>query len=330
MVLQYTKENDLKLWKNWLAAAALVVSGSASAAWPEKPITLIVPFPAGGLADAVSRSLSEEVSRILGQPLIVENRPGANGRIGLELLARSPKDGYTFAATVPGMLIFQPVTEKAYKFDPLKDFEPLTIAVDTYNILVTHPRVSASGDLRELVAKAKAQPGQMNYGTPGNGSSFHFNTVVLTDKLGIKAAHVSYRGEAPALIDLAGGSIEFMLAGQSARPYIQDGRIKPIAVTSKQRLSILPDVPTFAELGVDFRTDGWVGFVAPAGVPEEVLDRLSDALRTAIKLPKVRDQISAMGYEPLGNSRGEFRNLVKERLEHYRGLIRSGAVKLED
>ena len=196
-------------------------------------------------------------------------------------------------------------------------------------MLVTHPRVSATGDLRELVAKAKANPGQMNYGTPGSGSSFHFNTVVLTDKLGIQATHVSYRGEAPALIDLAGGSIEFMLAGQSARPYIQDGKIKPIAVTSRQRVAILPNVPTFAELGVDFRTDGWVGYVAPAGVPREILDRVSEAFRAAIKLPKVREQIAAMGYEPVGNSREEFRGLIKDRLEHYRGLIRSGAVKID-
>ena len=320
----------MKFWKNWLAVAALAAVGSASAAWPEKPITLIVPFPAGGLADAVSRSLSEEISRILGQPLIIDSRPGANGRIGLELLTRAPKDGYTIAVTVPGLMIFQPLTEKTYKFDPLKDFEPITIAVDTYNVLVTHPSVSPTGDLREFVAKAKAQPGKMNYGTPGSGSSFHFNSVVLTDKLGIKATHVSYRGEAPALIDLAGGSIEFMLAGQSARPYIQDGKIKPIAVTSRQRVAILPNVPTFAELGVDFRTDGWVGYVAPAGVPKEVLDRLSDAFRTAIKVPKVREQIATMGYEPVGNSREEFRSLIKDRLEHYRGLIQSGKVKLEE
>lgn len=320
----------MTFWKNAIAVVALVASGAASAAWPEKPITLLIPFPAGGLADAVSRSLAEEVGRTLGQPLILENRPGANGRIGLEQMARAPKDGYTIAATVPGMLIFQPLTEKTYKFDPLKDFEPITIAVDTYNVLVTHPRVSATGDLRELVAKAKAQPGTMNYGTPGSGSSFHFNTVVLLDKLGIKATHVSYKGEAPALIDLAGGSIEFMLAGQSARPYIQDGKIKPIAVTSRQRVGILPNVPTLAELGVDFRTDGWVGFIAPAGVPKDVLDRLSEAFRAAIKLPKVREQIATMGYEPVGNSREEFRSLIKDRLEHYRSLIRSGAVKLEE
>ncbi len=320
----------MTFWKHGLAVVALALSGAASAAWPEKPITLIVPFPAGGLTDAVSRSLAEEVGRLLGQPLIVDSRPGANGRIGLEQLARAPKDGYTIAVTVPGLMIFQPLTEKTYKFDPLKDFEPITIAVDTYNVLVTHPGVSPTGDLREFVAKAKAQPGVMNYGTPGSGSSFHFNSVVLTDKLGIKAAHVSYRGEAPALIDLAGGSIQFMLAGQSARPYIQDGKIKPIAVTARQRVAILPNVPTFAELGVDFRTDGWVGYVAPAGVPKEVLDRLSDAFRTAIKLPKVREQIATMGYEPVGNSREEFRSLIKDRLEHYRGLIKSGAVKLEE
>ncbi|MDO9436405.1 tripartite tricarboxylate transporter substrate binding protein [Hydrogenophaga sp.] len=320
----------MKFWKNWLALAALAVVGSASAAWPEKPITLIVPFPAGGLTDAVSRSLAEEVGRLLGQPLIVDSRPGANGRIGLEQLARAPKDGYTIAVTVPGLMIFQPLTEKTYKFDPLRDFEPITIAVDTYNVFVAHPSISPAGDLREFVAKAKAQPGVMNYGTPGSGSSFHFNSVVLADKLGIKAAHVSYRGEAPALIDLAGGSIQFMLAGQSARPYIQDGKIKPIAVTARQRVAILPNVPTFAELGVDFRTDGWVGYVAPAGVPKEVLDRLSEAFRTAIKLPKVREQIATMGYEPVGNSREEFRSLIKDRLEHYRGLIQSGKVKLEE
>lgn len=315
--------------KIWIATAAIALAAPAFAAWPEKPITVIVPYPAGGLTDAVARVLAEDVQRQLGQPLIIESRPGAAGKIGLEQLLRAPRDGYTIAVTVPGLMVFSPLTDKTFKLDPLKDFEPLSMSVDTYTVLVAHPSVAPQGTLPELRAYAKANAGKLNYGTPGAGSSFHFNSIVLNERLGIDATHVPYKGEAPALIDLAGGSLQYMLAGQSARPYLQDGRIKAVAVAASQRVRALPNVPTLTELGVDFKTDGWVGFVAASGVPRPILDRLSEALRTAAQSAKAREQFLTMGYEPVGSTREEFRALIESRISRYGAMIRSGAVKLD-
>ena len=319
----------MKRFKVWIATVLTSLACTAQAAWPERPITVIVPYPAGGLADAVARALSDDLSRQLGQPVVVDNRPGGAGRIGLDQLVRAPRDGHTIAVTVPGLMVFSPLTDKSFKYDTRKDFEPLTVAVDTYMVLVAHPSVAPQGTVRELQAYAAARPGQVNYGTPGAGSSFHFNTIVLSGLLGFESFHVPYKGEAPALLDLAGGSLQFMLAGQSARPYIEDGKIKALAVTAHQRVQSLPRVPTLKELGIDFKSDGWVGFVAAAGVPAPVLERLSEALRNAVRSPKAREQFQAMGYEPVGNTRAEFRALIDSRLQRYGEMIRSGAVKLD-
>jgi len=275
----------------------------------------------------VARTVTDRLAVLLKQPVVLENKPGAGGNIGAMEVARSAPDGYTWMLGTDTIVTVNPHVYRNMPFKP-EDFKPVAILSQFGQTLVCHPGVGVKS-LSELMAKAKAQPGRFNYGTPGAGTSFHFNTVVMNDLLGIDATHVIYRGEAPALIDLAGGSIQFMLAGQSARPYIQDGRLKPLAVTSSQRIGALPHVPTFTELGIKFKTDGWVGYVAAAGVPATILERLSEAFRTAIRQPKVREQFAAMGYEPVGNTRAEFRNLLKTRIDYYGGLIRSGAVKLE-
>lgn len=309
-------------------AAALAWAAPAHAAWPDKPITLIVPYSAGGLTDTVTRVLSEELGRELGQPIVIENRPGAGGKIGLEQLKRAPKDGYTIALAVPATMVLLPLTEPNYKLEPLKDFEPITVAVDTFTVLVAHSSVAPTGSLKEFVAYAKANPGKLNYGTPGPGTSFHFNNVVLAQKLGIETTHVPYKGEAPALNDLAGGAIQYMLGTQSAKAYVDGGRIKALAVAASQRVASFPGVPTLKELGVDFKTDGWVGYVAPAGVSGDVLDRLNQAFVKALKVPKVQELFAGMGYIPVGNSRSEFRTLIGKSSQHYDELLKSGAVKL--
>ena len=180
----------------------------------------------------------------------------------------------------------------------------------------------------EFIALARSKPGKLNYGTPGAGTSFHFNNVFLANKLGIEAEHVPYKGESAALTDLAGGAIDYMLAGQAAKAFVDSGRIRALAVTSKQRVAAYPNVPTFRELGIDFTTDGWVGYVAPMGVPVAVLDRLNTAFVKAIQSPAVQRSFATMGYEPVGSSRQEFRKIIEGASRRYADILRTGAVKL--
>lgn len=312
----------------WLAALILSCCTSAWSAWPEKPITIIVPYAAGGLTDAVTRALTEALGRELGQPVVVDNRAGAGGKIGMEQLKRAPKDGYTIGLAVPGTMVTLPLTDPNYGISPLKDFEPITAAVDTFTVLAVSKNVLPSGELKDFIALARSKPGKLNYGTPGAGTSFHFNNVFLANKLGIEAEHVPYKGESAALTDLAGGAIDYMLAGQAAKAFVDSGRIRALAVTSKQRVAAYPNVPTFRELGIDFTTDGWVGYVAPMGVPVAVLDRLNTAFVKAIQSPAVQRSFATMGYEPVGSSRQEFRKIIEGASRRYADILRTGAVKL--
>lgn len=311
------------------AALALGIGGQAVAAWPEKPITLIVPYAPGGLTDTVTRVLGEGLTTELQQPVVIENRPGAGGKIGMEQIMRAPADGYVIGLAVAGTMVTLPLTDPNYGLDPLKDFEPITMAVSTFNVLAVSPKTLPTGGLNEFIALAKSKPGAFNYGTPGIGTSFHFNNVLLTQLVGMDAMHIAYKGESNALVDLAGGAIDYMLAGQGAKAYVDSGKVRALAVTSNKRVQAYPDVPTFKELGIDFTTSGWVGYVAPAGVPEDVLERLNAAFVKVINQPKQQAAFEAMGYEPVGNSRAEFRKLIEDDLERYGKLIRSGAVQLQ-
>lgn len=312
-----------------VAALALGVCAPAAAAWPEKPITLVVPYAPGGLTDSVTRVLAEGLTRELQQPVVIENRPGAGGKIGMEQVKRAPADGYVIGLAVAGTMVTLPLTDPNYGMDPLKDFEPITLAVNTFNVLAVAPSTLPTGGLKEFIALAKSRPGELNYGTPGVGTSFHFNNVLLSQILGIDTVHIAYKGESNALIDVAGGAIDYMLAGQGAKSYVESNKVRALAVTSNNRVQAYPDIPTFKELGIDFTTSGWVGYIAPAGVPADVLDRLNTAFVNVINEPKSQEAFKGMGYEPAGTSRAEFRKLIEDDLAKYGKLITSGAVKLQ-
>lgn len=315
-----------------LVASALSMSMpgaiAATPGFPQKPITIIVPYPAGGLTDVVTRTLSDSVARELGQPLVVESRPGAGGRIGMAAIKRAPRDGYTLGVSVPATLSTLPLTEVDVGYDPLKDFSFVTIAVDTIMVLLASPKVEAQ-DLKALTAFARANRGRMNYATPGNGTSFHLYSVMLNDLLGVEAEHVPYKGEVQILNDMVAGNIQYSLSGAGARPYIQSGRVRLLATTGAQRAPAFPDTPTLTELGVPLVTQGWVGYIAPAGVPEEVVMRLNRAFTVALKNPQAGKAITEMGYIARGSSPADFRASVAEALEKFGGLIRSGKVRME-
>lgn len=310
------------------AIAAGLAQFPAHAAWPERPITLVVPYPAGGVADTVSRALAREAGNKLGQQVIVENRPGASGKIGLEAVKRAPADGYTVGLVVPATMVLLPLADPQFGLS-LRDFEPLIIACDTYTVLVVNPQLNAR-TLADFVSYARARPGAVNYGSAGAGTSFHFGAALLAQKLGIRTVHVAYKGENPALSDLAAGHVQYMLATNSAKPFIDAGRLVPLAVSAPQRVASLPAVPTFRELGVDFANDGWIGYVAPAGVPADILDRLASALQQALKVPALAQTLTGMGYAPVGGSRQAMRATIEQGQARYRPLVQSGAVKLSD
>jgi tripartite-type tricarboxylate transporter receptor subunit TctC len=300
---------------------------AAHAQWPDRPIKLIVPYPPGGLTDIVTRVLSDEVGKNLGTTIVIDNKAGAGGQIGLDALLRAPADGYTLGLVVPATMVTLPLTNPNFTIKPLEQFAPITMVVDTFLALVVDPKLGLT-NLREFTDYAKKNPDKLNYGTPGIGTSFHFNNVMMARKLGIDAMHVPYQGEVKVLTDIAGGLLQYALVTNTGKSFIDGGRVKALAVTSSKRVVSLPDVPTFKEAGYDFNADGWVGYVAAAGTPQPIIDKIHAAFLKALQTPTVRQRLTDMGYIVSGNSPEEFSAVVREATKRYSEVIKSGQIKL--
>jgi tripartite-type tricarboxylate transporter receptor subunit TctC len=314
-----------KLLPTVLAAAAL--SAAHAGEWPERPIKLVVPYPAGGLTDIVSRVLGDEVGKILNTSVVIENKAGAGGQIGLQGVLQSPKDGYTVALVVPATMVTLPLTNPDYKIKPLEQFEPITIALDTFLTLVVDNRLGVK-TVNDFVALAKKKPGELNYGIPGTGTSFHFNNVLMAQKLGIDTTYVPYKGEGAILNDIAGGSLHYALVSNTGKAYVDAGQVTALAVTSAKRVNSLPNVPSFKELGIDFTTDGWVGYVVAKGTPQPVVDKLNKAFVKALNTPAVKKRLMDMGYQVIAGTPEQFVSEVEKGTKKYGDMLRSGAVKL--
>ncbi len=308
--------------------ACLAAAPSLAADWPERPIKLIVPYPPGGLTDIVSRLVADELGRVLGTSIVIDNRAGAGGQIGLQAVLQAPKDGYTIGLVVPATMVTLPLTNPAYKIKPLEQFEPLTIAVDTFMMLVVDRKLDLT-TVQQFADYAKKNPGKMNYGTPGAGTSFHFNNVILAQKMGVDAQHVPYTGEVQLLNDIAGGQLQYALVSNAGKNFVDSGQVAALAVTTAKRVSSMPAVPTFKESGVDFVSDGWVGYVAAKGTPAPVLAKLHSGLVQALSAPAVKKKLSEMGYQVVGNTPAQFRQIVQDSTQRYSALIESGAIKLK-
>lgn len=325
--------------RHWLGRALALVGSLALLSpmgaqaqtdnWPGKPIKIVVPYPAGGLTDIVTRSLSEELGRQLGgATVLVENKAGAGGQIGLEQVLQAPRDGTTIGLVVPATMVTLPLTNPNYRIKPLEQFEPITTAVETFLTLVVDTKLGIN-TLPEFIALAKRQPGKLNYGTPGVGTSFHFNSVAMNLKLGIDTTHVPYTGEAKVLTDLAGGSLQFSLVTNTGKSFIDGGQVRALAVSSDKRVSSLPNVPTFREQGFDFKSDGWVGYVLAKGTPKPIVDRVNAAFVRTLQNPAVHKRLSDMGYIVTGTGPDAFTREVQDGLRQYGELIRSGKIKLD-
>ena len=316
-----------------LTCGLAYVLASCAQGFPVKPILLILPTAPGGPVDIVARIVAPEASKLLGQPIVMENRPGASQKIGIHSMLRAPRDGYTLATLSPASATINPLVDRNVGYDPLKDFRLLSQAVGHSLVMTVHPSVPVR-TMQELVAYAKANPGKLTYGSGGNGSSLHFSTCELLMKLGITAVHVPYKSEGPAFNDLLGGQISLMIpAMATVKSALEAGRLVPLAISSTSRSPHLPNVPTYGETGIaglkDYSYRNWIGFAAGAGIPEDAARRLQDAFMRAARAPAVRRSLEANEFEVIASTAQQFARELRADLDRNRKIIASGAITLE-
>ncbi len=309
-----------------LMAAATM---AAAQDYPNRPIRLVVPQPPGGPTDIVSRILAQKMSERMGQPINVDNRAGAGSNIGTEIVAKAPRDGYTLVvATVQH--IVNPFLFAALPFDPVRDFAPVTLISKAHIVLIANPE-SPAHSLRDLIAAARARPGQINWGSAGNGSTSHLAVELFKVNTGADVVHVPYKGTQPALTDLVGGRIPVMFDGViTSLPHIKAGRVRPLAVASLTRSQLLPEVPTMTEAGLPgFEAVGLAALMAPAGTPPEVIARLQREVVAVLQTPEVRERLIAMGLEVVGNSPAEFAEYLRSESLKWGKIIRDAKIRAE-
>ncbi|MFN7152633.1 MAG: Bug family tripartite tricarboxylate transporter substrate binding protein [Acidovorax sp.] len=291
------------------AAASLLITPAAVAdTWPSKPIKVVVNFPAGGVADQIARAVSQPLQTALGQPVVIENRGGAGGNIGGDVVAKSAADGYTLLLSSGGMVSVNPHLYPKMPFDPVKDLTPVAAAARVLVFLEVRPTLPVN-NIQEFLAHLKANPGKLTFGTPGNGSSPHLAAEMLKSQANVFAVHVPYRGAAPAMQDLLGGQVDFMFDPGIGLQHVKAGKLKLLAVGSTKRSAMFPDVPTLDEVGLKgFDADTLFGFYAPAGTPPEVVTRLNREINKILATQAVQDRIAALGGVPAPMSPAEFNN----------------------
>ncbi len=289
---------------------------------PGKPITMVVPYAPGGGHDSMARMVAEQLAARIGQNVIVENRAGANGRIGAEVVARAAPDGHTILFASPAEIVIAPIAYERMPYDPMKDLAPVTLAGITPLVIVAHPSAGVK-TWPELVAKAKAEPGKLSFGTAGNASSQHLAGAWLNSLTGIDLQHVPYKGAAPATNDVLGGQIPFAIVGMApVLPHIKAGKLVPIAVTTRARVKWAGNVPTAAETkGLeDFEVPHWMGVFAPGGTPAGIVTRLRDDIAAVLGTVEFKDRMAKLGVDPVGNTPEEFRAFLVAETEKFRKM----------
>jgi len=313
------------------AAIALAVPGLASGqAYPAKPIHFIVPYPAGGPLDTVARLLGQKVSESVRQPVIVENRPGAGGNIGADLVAKSPPDGYTILMGAVATHAINPTLYAHIPYDPVKDFAPVTQVASTPNVLVVNPSLPVAS-VKEFIAYAKAHPDALNFGSGSTGSAGHLAGELFKAMAGVRMVHVPYKGAGPAMQDLIGGRIQLMFDNlASSLAQMRAGRVKALAVTTAKRSSLAPELPTIAESGLPgFDISTWFGVFAPGGTPRDVVERLHAEFVKALADPAVRETMLKLGAEPVGNTPAEFAAYIQSEARKYAEVIKASGARVD-
>jgi tripartite-type tricarboxylate transporter receptor subunit TctC len=299
--------------------------------WPQKPVRVIVPFAPGGASDLMPRVVGEKLTAIWGQPVVIENRPGAAGNIGMEAGAKSPPDGYTLLAAPNGNLVVNPHMYSKLAYDVFRDLTPVTRIAAVQNVLVVNPEVPAAS-MKELIALARAKPGTLNFASPGNGSQAHVGVELLKIQLGLDLVHLPYQGVGPAMKDLLGGRIQLMLAQvPSALPQIKAGKLRALGVASSTPLAQLPDVPTIAAAaGIPgYEAVSWYALMAPAGVSQEIITKAYVDIAKVLQMPEVRERLAAMGAEPSGESPADLAKRIKAEYDRWGEVVRKANIKAD-
>jgi tripartite-type tricarboxylate transporter receptor subunit TctC len=312
-----------------LGAAALAAPRIAAAAWPERPVRLVVPFTPGGSTDILARAMAQRLSEAFGQQFVVDNRSGAGGTVGSEQVARATPDGHTIMMGHIGTLAVNPALYPNLSFDIATAFAPVVLVAMVANILVVNPRVVKARGVPALIAHARRDPGGLTFGSGGNGSAAHISMVAFCEATGTEMTHVPYRGTGPMMNDLVAGQIALtMTGGPPALPPVRAGQLRALGVSSPRRISAAPEIPTIAEQGLPgFEAEQWYGLVAPAGTPREIIDRLNAASARILREPELRARLDTEGAEAAPGTPEEFGALIQRERERWSALIRRAGVR---
>jgi tripartite-type tricarboxylate transporter receptor subunit TctC len=312
-----------------LAALLSLFAQAAAAQYPNRPVKLVVPFPPAGATDVVGRLIAAKLGERLGQPVVVDNKPGAGGTIGSDLVAKSPADGYTLLIATTSTHSIGPTLQKL-AYDPIQDFAPITHVANVPNVLVVSPTLPVKS-VDELVALAKAKPGQLNFASSGVGTIVHLNAELFKLISGVDMVHVPYKGTALSIPDVASGNIAMLFDSlASVMPHIKSGKVKPLAVNAGKRQVLLPDVPTLAEAGMpQFDRYTWFGMFAPAGTPPEIVSRLQREIVVALQAPDLLERFASVGAEPVGSTPQQFVERIRSDAARWAEVIRAANVKVQ-
>lgn len=313
-----------------VAAAAAAPAVLAQAAYPAKAISVIVPFPPGGQTDVIGRLVCDQLSRRLGQPVIVENRPGVNGSLGSEQVARAAADGYTLVVTGPGTHAINQLVNPNVKYDARKDFAHIAMITRAGNVLLASPAFKGNS-VADVVALSKANPRSINFALTGIGSSGHMSMELLKQAAGIDFNAVPYKGDAPAITDLIGGQVDLLFVNAtSAGAQVRGGKLRGLAVTSPERNALLPDLPTMAEAGQpEVVAQSWTGLAGPAGLPAAVVERLNREVQAILQLPEVRERFAATGNSAVPGSPADAQRFIDNEVAKWSKVVQAGNIKIE-
>ncbi|AEI82894.1 extra-cytoplasmic solute receptor (plasmid) [Cupriavidus necator N-1] len=312
-----------------LAPALLISSAVWASGYPVKPVTLIVPQAPGGANDAVARIVAQRLGAVLGQPIVVDNRPGAGGNIGIQVAAKAPHDGYTLLLTVGSSFTINPSLYRKIPFDPVKDFEPITLMATAPYLLVTNPAIQARS-VQDLIGLARSKPGKLDYASAGNGTLNHLLGEMLKAKAGIDITHVPYKSAAAAATDVVAGQVPITFGSlPGVMPFVKTGQLRVLGVATEKRSRLIPEVPTIGEAIPGYSAISWYGLLAPAGTPKEILAQLHADATKVLNSKDVQDKLAAQGAEAASNTPEQFRALIKEDLVKWAKVVKDSGAQVD-
>jgi tripartite-type tricarboxylate transporter receptor subunit TctC len=312
------------------ASGVSCAAESAVDSYPTRPIRVVVPFAPGGINDVIARILSQKLAENLATTIVIDNRAGAGGTIGSNIVAHAQPDGYTLLFSSSSTIAVSPSLYKNLPYDPIKNFSPITQVASVGSVLVVHPSLPVK-TTRDLIAHAKANPGKLNYGSAGPGASQHLATELFKTMAGVDMLHVPFKGGGPALAALIGGQISLMIElTPTALPHIKANRLRAIAVSTPKRSAVLPELPTISEAGLPgYDLTIWVGLLAPGGTPREIVDRLSKAVLASLNDPQMRERLAGQGAEPVGDTPAQFSAYVKSELSRWAAVVKASGARID-